>query len=76
MDVMLQIEPSTLGALDELARKSNQPREALVEEALRNFLELRSWQIAKIEGGIAAADRGEFASDEDMKRIFAKYDSV
>ncbi len=76
MDVMLRIEPSTLGALDELAVKSNQPREALVEEAIRNFVELRSWQIAKIEAGIAAADRGDFASDEEMKRIFAKYDAA
>jgi predicted transcriptional regulator len=72
--VTLRIEPSTLGAIDELARKANQPRDALVEEALRNFVELRAWQIAKIEAGLAAADRGEFASDEEMERIFSKYD--
>jgi predicted transcriptional regulator len=72
MDVTLQIEPSTLDAIDELASKSNQPRDMLVEEALRNFVELRAWQIAKIEEGIAAADRGEFATEEELDAIEAK----
>ena len=74
--VTLHTEPSTIGAIDELARKANQPRDALVEEALRNFLKLRAWQLAKIEAGIAAADRGEFVSDEEMDRIFSKYDQA
>jgi predicted transcriptional regulator len=74
--VTLHIEPSTIGAIDELARKANQPRDVLVEEALQNFVKLRAWQIAKIEEGIAAADRGEFVSDEEMDRIFSKYDSA
>jgi predicted transcriptional regulator len=71
--VTLHIAPSIIGAIDELASKANQPREALVEEALQNFVKLRQWQIAKIEAGIAAADRGEFASDEEVERIFGKY---
>jgi len=36
--VILHIEPSTIGAIDELARKANQPRDVLVEEALQNFV--------------------------------------
>ncbi len=75
MNVTLQIESSTLGALDELARKSNQPREALIEEALRNFVELRAWQIAKIEAGMAAADRGEFATEEELDAIEAELEA-
>jgi predicted transcriptional regulator len=72
--ITVQVEPGTLGAIDELARQSNQPRDALVEQALQNFVKLRAWQVAKIEAGIAAADRSEFASDEEMERIFSKYD--
>jgi predicted transcriptional regulator len=72
--ITVQVESATLGAIDELAQRSNQPRDVLVEQALQNFVKLRAWQIAKIEAGIAAADRGEFASDEEMERIFSKYD--
>lgn len=72
--VTFRIEPSTLDAIDELASSSCQSRDELVEQALRNYVQLRAWQIAKIEAGIAAADRGEFASGEEMERIFSKYD--
>ena len=34
---------------------------------------LNAWQIAKIEEGVAAADAGDFASDEEMKRIRTKH---
>ncbi|HEX8165589.1 MAG TPA: hypothetical protein VF601_07340 [Beijerinckiaceae bacterium] len=76
MDVTFQIQPSTLSAIDELAEKSSQPRDELVDQAIRTFVEIRAWQIAKIEAGIAAADRGEFVSDEEMDRIFSKYDQA
>ncbi len=74
--VTLHIEPATLGAIDDLAKQANRPRDMLVEEALRNFVLLRAWQVAKIEQGIVAADRGQFASDEEIERIFSKYDSA
>lgn len=73
--VTLHIEPSTIGAIDELARKANQPRDVLVEEALQNFVKLRAWQIAKIEEGIAAADRGEFATEEELDAIEAELEA-
>jgi len=34
---------------------------------------LKAWQIGKIEAGIAAADRGDFASDDDVKSVVGKY---
>jgi predicted transcriptional regulator len=35
--------------------------------------ELEEWQLAEIRAGLDAADRGEFASDEEVASIFAKY---
>lgn len=40
---------------------------------LREYLHFESEQIAKIQAGVAAADRGEFASDEEVNAFFAKY---
>jgi predicted transcriptional regulator len=73
--ITIQVERSTIGAIDELARQADQPRDALVEEALQNFVRLRAWQIAKIEAGIAAADRGEFATDEELDAIEAELEA-
>lgn len=76
MDVAVQLEPSTLAALDGLARQCNQPRDALVEEAPRRFLGIAREADRKIEAGIAAADRADFAREKEMKRIFSKYDAA
>ena len=73
--ITVQVEPATIGAIDELARQSNQPRDLLVEQALQNFVKLRAWQIAKIEAGIAAADRGEFATEEELDAIEAELEA-
>lgn len=69
----ITLDEATLSALDDLAVRTESTRDALVHEALGNFLELQAWQMRKIEEGIAAADRGDFASDEEVARVFAKY---
>lgn len=47
-----------LKQLDELASQLECSRNDLVNRAIEQFLDLQSWQIEKIEEGIAAADRG------------------
>jgi len=44
-----------------------------VNEVVRDYLDVQEWQQRKIEAGIAAADRGEFAAEDDLARIAAKY---
>ena len=41
--------------------------------AVEDFVALNAWQIGKIEAGIEAADRGEFASDDEVARVRAKF---
>jgi predicted transcriptional regulator len=44
-----------------------------VAKAIEDYVALNAWQIDKIEQGIAAADRGDFASDEELMRIREKF---
>jgi uncharacterized protein (DUF433 family) len=37
-------------------------------------LQAQAWQVQDICAALAEADRGEFASDEEVNRFFAKYD--
>jgi len=41
--------------------------------ALRANVEAEAWQIQDIEQGVAEANRGEFASTEEVNSFFAKY---
>jgi len=59
-------------ALDALASSQQRNRSFLINEALDNYLEVQRWQIEHIKEGIAAADRGDFVSPEDMKDTFAE----
>jgi predicted transcriptional regulator len=44
-----------------------------VNQAILDHLELQEWQRQKIEAGIAAADRYESATEEELARITNKY---
>jgi predicted transcriptional regulator len=72
----ISIDEATLTALDDLAARTESSRDALVHEALGNFLKLQAWQLKKIEEGLAAADRGDFVSDEEIQRILEKHGSA
>jgi predicted transcriptional regulator len=69
----VRLDDTTLEALDKLAEKTERSRSWLVTRAIEDFVALNAWQIGKIEEGIAAADRGEFASDDELDKLEAKY---
>ncbi len=69
----IRLDEQTIEALDRLARQTDRSRSWLAANAVEEYVALNAWQIAKIEEDIAAADRGDFASDEEMKRIVTKH---
>ena len=69
----IRLDDTTIEALDQLAEKTDRSRSWLVTRAIEDFVALNAWQIGKIEEGIAAADRGEFVSDEELDRLESKY---
>ena len=69
----LRLSEATLEALDQLAEKTERSRSWLATKAIEDYVALNAWQIDKIEAGIAAADRGDFASDEEVARVVGKY---
>jgi predicted transcriptional regulator len=69
----LRMNDATLEALDRLAEKTERSRSWLATKAIEDYVALNAWQIGKIEAGIAAADRGDFASDDDVARVVGKY---
>ena len=66
-------DESKLQKLDALCKATDRSRNWLVNQALSTYLDLQSWQITKIEAGLAEANRGEFASDEAVEAVFNAY---
>jgi predicted transcriptional regulator len=69
----IRLEDTILEDLDRLAEKTDRSRASLVTEAVQDYVALNAWQLEKIEAGIAAADRGEFASEDEIERVRSKY---
>jgi RHH-type rel operon transcriptional repressor/antitoxin RelB len=69
----VQLDNTTQQALDRLAEKTRRSREWHVTEAIKEYVAVQSWQLEKIETGIAAADQGDFASDDEIIRVRAKF---
>lgn len=59
--------------LDKLAAATGRTKSFLAGQAIRDFVERESWQIAEITQAITEADNGEFASDEEINNISAKW---
>jgi len=59
--------------IDAIATSMGRSRNWLLNKALDDILEHQAWFEAEVQKGIAAADRGEFASPEEVTAVFNKY---
>lgn len=56
-----------------LAEATGRTKTFLAVQALRNFVDQEAWQIAEIKKAIDEADAGDFATDEEMGELDAKW---
>ncbi|WP_229458797.1 CopG family ribbon-helix-helix protein [Massilia glaciei] len=61
--------------LEKLALATGGNTRLIAVAALRAFVESEALQIRDVQESIAEADRGEFASADEVDSFFAKYDS-
>jgi predicted transcriptional regulator len=69
----VRIDPEKQHRIDQLAQQLDRSRNYLVGQAIEEFLDAHAWQVEKIKAGLAAADRGEFATDTEMEQVFSRY---
>jgi predicted transcriptional regulator len=69
----IRVPDEVADRLNRIAEKLDRSRSYMVAKAIEEFVSREEWQLAEIEDGLAMADRGEFASDDDVARVVAKY---
>lgn len=69
----IRLDDETLAKLDALAADTDRSRNWLAAKAIESYVALNAWQIEQIKAGLAEADRGEFATDEEVRSVFDKY---
>ncbi|OJU90946.1 MAG: hypothetical protein BGO13_13600 [Burkholderiales bacterium 66-5] len=59
--------------LEALAQATARTKSFVTLEALNSYLAAQTWQVRDIEAGLAQADRGDFASDEEVSAVFRRH---
>jgi predicted transcriptional regulator len=71
--VSARLDPETAKKLELLVKATARSRSFLVAEAIETYVEDQAWQIGAIKEGIREADRGDFATDQDVGKTFKKW---
>jgi len=68
-----RVSKDKIERIDAIATSMGRSRNWLLNKALDDILDHQAWFVAEVQKGIAAADKGEFASPEKVTAIFNKY---
>lgn len=71
--INVRVPEALYNQIEELAKATARTKSFLTIDALTSYVERESWQIRDIRQGIKEADAGEFATDDQVKAVFAKY---
>ncbi len=71
--ISVRLPEALYNKIEELAKATARTKSFLTIDALANYVERESWQIRDIHEGVKEADAGQFATDAEVKAVFAKY---
>ena len=74
--VSIRIRPELNEQIEALAAAMDRPKSWVCERALEDFVSLQKWQIGEIQKGLAEADAGDFAAEEEVEATFAKWSNA
>jgi predicted transcriptional regulator len=69
----MRFSAELLSKLDAYSEMVGQSKTQIAANAIEDYLDWRIPQIADLKKAIAAADRGEIATDEQVEAVFKKY---
>jgi len=69
----IRLEDEVKLRLDRLAESTQRSKSFLAAEAIQQFVENNEWQIGQIEAALGEADAGDFAADEDVAALAARW---
>ena len=73
--VSMRLPGELKARIESYAQLTGRSKSHVAMEALAEYLDWRLPQVADLKEAIAAADRGEFASDDEVQAVFQRYRS-
>jgi predicted transcriptional regulator len=69
----MRLSDEVMDRLGELATATGRTKSFLAGQAVMEFLERESWQVAQITQALREADAGDFVSDQDVEAMREKW---
>ncbi|MBW2633057.1 MAG: ribbon-helix-helix protein, CopG family [Deltaproteobacteria bacterium] len=70
LPITARLNQDTVEKLEKLSGATKRSKSFLVSEAVSRYLKEEEWQILAIEEGLKQAEKGRFASDEEVTQFF------
>lgn len=70
VSVTCKLNQEDVAFLDKLAGVTDRDRSYLIKQAVGEFIEMHRWQLEDVDKAIGEADRGEFATDAEVRAMF------
>jgi len=67
------MDDNLLHRVDGIAKSLSRSRSWVINQALERFVDYEEWFKLEVEEGLAEVDRGEVASDAEVKTAFNKW---
>jgi RHH-type rel operon transcriptional repressor/antitoxin RelB len=68
----LRLDAKLKNQLDRLSKAMNRSRSFVAAQAIQEYVSVNEWQINEIKKGLAEADAGDFATDEEMQQTIRR----
>ena len=68
----LRLDAKLKNKLDRLSKSMNRSRSFVAAQAIQEYVSVNEWQINEIKKGLAEADAGDFASEEEMQQTIRR----
>ena len=68
----LRLDAKLKSQLDRLSKSMNRSRSFVAVQAIQEYVSVNEWQINEIKKGLAEADAGDFATDEEMQQTIRR----
>ncbi|MCH5146359.1 ribbon-helix-helix protein, CopG family [Desulfovibrio sp. UIB00] len=69
----IRLDPETLKQVDAIAAAEGRSRHWILVQAVKDALDARAAYAAAVQKGLDEANAGQFATDEEVAAMFAKY---
>jgi len=71
--ISIRTSDELVSKFNALAKETDRSRAYLINQAMEEYIAREAWQVAEIRQAIKEADEGDFATDEDVAALDAKW---